>query len=360
MAHLHDCMVIGGGQAGLAAAFELDRIGADFVIIDLEQHTGDQWRRRWRSLRLFTPARYDSLPGTRFPAAPRSFPTTQDVAEYLEGYAVSHGFPIQHGQRVLVLSRTAGGFVARTAEREFHARTVVIATGATSTPRIPSIAAGLDRSIAQLHSADYRDPGSLPGSRVLVVGYGTSGAELAIELADSGRETSIAGTPTATVPDAVFRYAGALYWLLISRILTRSTPAGRRLAQAVAGRGAPLIRVSQLEVRAAGVREVPRIDATAGGRPFTAGVPLDVDAVLWCTGYRADFSWIDVPAVSFDADGFPVAPGGFVDGIRDLAFLGLPFQTRLASHLLGGVRFDARRVVRDLRPMMRGIPAAEA
>lgn len=344
-----DCIVIGGGQAGLAAAARCKEVGLDAVVLDAEAATGDQWRRRWASLRLFTPAQYDGLPGMPFPAARGAFPSSVAVADYLAAYAIARSVTVEHGCAATRLERSGDGFVVTAGGVERRARAVVVATGATTVPFVPAFAAGLDPSLAQLHSSDYRSPDSVPGGRVLVVGHGTSGAELAIELAAAGRDVTIAGTPTPSVPDAVTRFAGPLYWLIVTRVLTRANALGRAVAGRIEGRGAPLIRVSTEQVRDAGVRLVPRVDSVVGGVPVAVGERLDVDAVLWCTGYRADFGWIDVPGLRFDACGFPIEP----DAVEGLAFLGMPFQQRLASHLLGGVGIDARRVVGRLQAQLR-------
>ncbi|GAB3281811.1 flavin-containing monooxygenase [Microbacterium lacusdiani] len=342
----HDVIVIGGGQAGLAAGHHLQRSGADFVILDAETRVGDTWRRRWASLRLFTPARHDGLPGRPWPGRGGYFPTADEVADYLEAYAAAFDLPVRSGTRVTAVRPEGDGYAVVAGDDVLHAPSVIVATGATSVPRLPDAASAI--ALPQLHSSAYRRPDDVEGDRVLVVGYGTSGAEIARELATAGRQVTIAGRPTPTVPPLFLTVAGELWWLVVTQVLNRATPVGRRIAPKATAHGAPLIRISPEELRAAGVAEVGRVDGVADGRPSVAGRPIDVDAVVWATGFRGDFSWLEVPRLAYDARGYPDAPFGVPPGVPGLGFVGIPFQTRLASHLLGGVGGDAARVVATL------------
>ncbi|WP_296667747.1 NAD(P)-binding domain-containing protein [Demequina sp.] len=349
-----DVIVIGGGQAGLAAGYHLARAGARFAILDDRARTGDAWRDRWSTLRLFTPARHAALPGQPWDMAGRDYPSRDQVIDYLDGYATRFALPVTHDARVLSVTRDPHGFTVTTEDRTWHARAVIVATGATSLPRIPALAAELDPRIVQLHSSAYRDPSGLPEGRVLVVGYGTSGAEIALELAQAGREVTIAGKPTPHPPNAVLAIAGGAWWLVLTRVLTRRTPIGRKVAPHVTAHGAPLIRISPRDVERAGVRHVGRVSGVADGHPVADGAAQQVDAVVWCTGYQGDFAWLDVAGLRVDDRGYPVAPFGLVDGAPGLGFVGMPFQTRLASPLLGGVGDDAALVVES---MLAGLEA---
>lgn len=345
----HDVIVIGGGQAGLATAYHLTRAGFDFVVLEADSRTGDGWRRRWDSLRLFTPARHDGLPGMAFPARPGSFPAKDDVADYLTEYTERFALPVRTGVQVTQVKRDGRHFVVSTLQGEMTAGAVVIATGAHRLPRVPDLAKFLDPQIAQLHSHDYRSPGSVPPGNVLIVGFGTSGAEIAEELALAGRTVSISGTPTFHIPDPVLKLAGGLYWQFIHRALTLRTPVGRKAAPKVKSGGAPLIRISASRLEEAGVEHVPRVVAVEQGRPVLADdAVVDVDVVVWCTGYRPDYSWIDVPGLEFDEQGWPQAPFGIAEGVDGLAFVGVPFQVGLTSTLLGGAGRDAAIVVDHL------------
>lgn len=339
-------LVVGGGQAGLAVGYYLAQQGDDFAILDAAARTGDSWRQRWDSLRLFTPAKHDGLPGMPFPAPPDGLPTRDEMADYLAAYAARFELPVRHGVRVERLQRTAGGYRLETSGGVLTAERVVLATGTQPVPRVPSFASALDPAIHQVHASAYRNPASLPGADVLVVGAGTSGVELAVELAAT-RPTRLAGKPTPHIPDALLRYAGGLYWWFVSHVLTTRTPMGRKARPKVRGGGAPLIRISSRELAAAGVERVPRVTGVKDGRPQLAdGRVLDVSTIVWATGYRPDFSWVDFPLT--DESGWPAGDRGVSSLAPGVYFVGVPFQYGLTSGLVGGVGRDAAHVAQHL------------
>jgi putative flavoprotein involved in K+ transport len=332
-------VVIGGGQAGLAVGHHLRRLGEEFLILEAGERVGDVWRRRWDSLSLFTPAQHDGLPGLSFPSAAGTFPTKDEMADYLARYAGEFALPVRCGVRVQRLERTPAGFELTTSAGPFAAERVVLATGPHATPRIPEFARDLAPSIRQLHSSEYRSPAALPPGDVLVVGSGTSGVELAIEVAGH-RTTSIAGRPTPHIPDGLLRHAGNLYWWFIHNLLTVRTPLGRKARPKVRRGGAPLIRVSVKDLEVAGVERVPRVTGVSGGWPRLAdGRVLRVSTVIWATGYRPDFSWIGFPIA--DESGWPAGARGVSSLAPGLFFVGMPFQFGLTSALVGGVGRDA-------------------
>ena len=331
-------IVIGAGQAGLATGYHLAERGEDFVILNAEARVGDEWRRRWDSLLLFTPARHSALPGLPHPD-PRAFLSKDEIADYLEGYAKQFDLPVRHGVTVTRFARSGEGFTLTTSAGVLTADSVAVATGATTVPAVPAFASELDADIRQLHSSEYRNPGSVPPGTVLVVGAGTSGAEIALELAAS-HPVLLAGRPTPHIPDAVFAVAGELYWNLVYRVLTIDTPIGRKVAPKFHSRGAPLIRISMKKVQAAGVSRLPRLTGVENGTPIVEGesVPRP-STVIWATGYRPGLEWIE--GVPLDAGGLPDAPRGVVASMPGLYFVGMPFQFGLTSQLLGGVGRDA-------------------
>ena len=334
-----DTVVVGAGQAGLAMGRELAMRGGGFAILDERAAVGDVWRARWESLRLFTPAAHSALPGMPFPGPAARFPTRSEAADYFAAYAARFGLPIRQGAAVERVSAGSDGFLLDTTAGPLTARRVVIAVGSNQHPMIPGFSRDLDPGIAQLHSAEYRAPASVGRGPVLVVGAGTSGMQLAIELADT-HPVTIAGRPTAHVPDVVLRRAPAAYWAFANSVLTRSTPIGRKVAGVFHDRGAPLIGISVRDLDRAGVRRVGRIAAVASGRPVSeGGEPIETETVLWATGYRPDFSWID--GIAVDGHGWPITRRGVVEGMPGLYFLGLPFQYALTSGLIGGVGRDA-------------------
>lgn len=333
-------LVIGGGQAGLAAAHHLSRIGEDVQVVEAGERPGEAWRKRWASLRLFTPAQYDGLPGMPFPAERGSFPTKDEMADYLAAYAAP--LPVHCGVRVQRLAPAGQGFEAQTTRGTLSADRVVIATGCHAVPKVPPFAQQLEAGITQLHSSQYREPSMVPRGEVLVVGAGTSGLEIALDLAPTHR-VHLAGKPTAHIPDPLFRYAGGLYWWFISNLLTERTPMGRKAKAQVRAHGAPLIRVSMAQVAAAGVEHVPRVTGIHEGKPVVeGGRVLPVQTVVWATGFRPDFSWVDAPIT--DEQGWPKAERGVSTVLPGLYFVGLVFQFGLTSGLVGGVGRDAAYV----------------
>ena len=200
-----ETIVIGGGQAGLAVGYHLAQRDLPFMILDANERIGDAWRKRWDSLRLFTPAHYNALPGMDFPGPAQSFSTKDEVADYLEAYAARLTLPVRTGIRVDRLSRNGSHFVVEADDRFFTAENVVVAMASHQVPRSPSFAHELDPGIVQLHSNEYRNPSQLREGPVLVVGVGNSGAEIAIEVVREHR-TWLAGKETGHVP---FRIEGA-------------------------------------------------------------------------------------------------------------------------------------------------------
>ncbi len=332
-----DTVVIGAGQAGLATGHFLAKQGIPFEILDANPSIGRSWRNRWKSLRLFTPSQYSALPG--MPHSHKGYLSKDEFADYLVRYATRFELPVRLGVAAERLTSTTDGFELATSAGIVRARNVVVATGANVLPHIPSFASNIGGSITQIHSSDYIDSASIPDGQVLVVGAGTSGAEIAIELANSHRVT-LAGTPTPHIPDPIFSYAGAAYWAFISSVLTMKTPLGRRVAKAFNKTGAPLIRVSMKQVTAAGVACRPRLTDAADAE---SSAPT---AIVWATGYSPDFRWLS--NVPLGPSGYPPSTRGEVHGAPGLYVVGMPFQFGLTSGLIGGVGRDAEWVVQRI------------
>jgi putative flavoprotein involved in K+ transport len=346
MRHI-ETVIVGGGQAGLATAHHLLRRGRECLVLDAGDRIGDNWHRRWDSLRLFTPARYDGLPGWHFPAPAWSFPTRDAMADYLEAYVERFDVPVRCASHVDRVERNGRGLVVRAGEERFTADNVVVATGAHQHPWVPSFAGELDRAIVQLHSAEYRNPSQLQDGGVLVVGAGNSGADIALELARS-QPTWLSGNHPGQVPWRIERRAarpGNLAVFFVFRhLLTERTPPGRKVrAKVRAHHSGPLVRVKLADLEAAGVERVPRTVGADDGSPVVEGGRiLDVANVIWCTGFVPDLGWIERP-ISGD-DGYPVHDRGVVGSEPGLYFVGLPFQYSASSPLIGGVGRDAEYV----------------
>ena len=359
----HETVVIGGGQAGLSVGYELMRRDRPFVILDANQRIGDAWRNRWDSLRLFTPARYDGLAGMPFPAPAHSFPTKDQVADYLEAYAAHFELPVRTGVRVDRLSRNGDRYMVAAGDRRFEADQVVVAMASFQVPRVPGFAPELDAGVIQLHSAQYRNPSQLQEGGVLVVGVGNSGAEIALEVA-GGHPTWLAGKESGHVP---FRIEGAparfvfqplLFRVIGHRVLTVDTPIGRRMRPRLLSHAAPLVRVKPKELAAAGVRRVPRVVGVRDGRPLLEDQQVpEVANVIWCTGFGPDFSWIDLPVLG---DSEPLHHRGIVANEPGLYFVGLFFLYAMSSGFLPGVGRDAGYIVEHITSRSpTGRPAAQ-
>ncbi|HEX3234018.1 MAG TPA: NAD(P)-binding domain-containing protein [Gemmatimonadales bacterium] len=357
-----ETIVIGGGQTGLSVGYYLARRGLPFVILEANQRIGDTWRKRWDSLRLFTPARFDGLAGMRFPAPRHTFPTKDDMADYLERYAASFELPIRTGVKVDRLFREGDRYVVTAGDLRFEAENVVVAMASYQRPRVPPFAAELDGGIMQLHSSDYRNLSQLREGGVLIVGAGNSGSEIAREVVLAGHPTWMSGRDTGHVP---FRIEGAvgryilplLFRIVFHRILTVDTAIGRKARPRIVSRGAPLIRVKPKDLAAAGVERVPRTVGTKNGLPVLEdGRVLEVTNVIWCTGFHPGFSWIDLPVL--EQDGEPVQYRGVVTDQPGLYFVGLHFLYAMSSTMIHGAERDAKHVADAIASRRGQSPAA--
>jgi putative flavoprotein involved in K+ transport len=358
-------VIIGGGQAGLAIGYHLQRAGEQFVILDANARIGDTWRNRWDSLRLFSFPRYSSLPG--WPMQLASFPTHKEMADYLEAYAQHFDLPVRSGVRVERLSRSDvpdrlsrsdvpdqlspgdGGFRVETSHGELRANRVVVATGGYQTPVVPDFADEIAPGIQQLHSCAYRNPGQLDGT-VLVVGAGNSGAEIALESIRAGHPTWLSGRHPGQVPFRIetrmARVLVPIVMFIFRRVLTLDTPLGRKVRGSAIKHGTPLVRTKLSDLQAAGVHQAGRIAGVRNGLPVTVdGVELQPQTVVWCTGYRPDYSWIDLPVT--DAEGHPITTRG-VSPETGLYFIGLEFQYAAASSTIQGLDQDAQYLMRAM------------
>jgi putative flavoprotein involved in K+ transport len=353
----YDTVVIGGSQAGLATAYHLNKQGRSFLVLDAHDRIGDAWRSRWASLRLFTPAKYDGLPGMPFPVQGSPFPTKDEMADYLEAYAARWSLPVETGVRVDRLGRADGSFVISAGERRIRAANVVVATGAHRLPRVPAFAADLDPRIVQLHSSEYRGPEQLRDGAALVVGAGNSGAEIALELVQS-RPTWLAGRSVGEIPVQHGSRRARVFLPVIRfvghHVLTMRTAVGRKVGPKLANGATPLIRTKTADLLAAGVERVSRVRGVEDGLPVLEdGTVLDVPNVVWCTGFAQDYSWIDLAV--FGDDGAPMHKRGVVESEPGLYFMGLRFQYSVTSDVLPGVGRDARHVAAQIarRPAVR-------
>ena len=358
-----DTVIIGAGQSGLSVGYHLAKRRVPFVILEANQRIGDSWRHRWDSLRLFTPARYDGLVGLPFPASGSSFPTKDEMADYLEAYARHFDLPVQTGVRVDRLSREGDHFLVEAGNRQIEARQVVIAMAGFQQSRVPPFAGELRADILQLHSRDYRNPGQFREGGLLVVGAGNSGAEIAMDAARAGVPTWMSGRDTGHVPFridsriAYYMVAPVLFRVVFHRVLSVDTPMGRRARPHMTSKGAPLIRVKPSDLRSAGVTRVERTVGVRDGLPLLADDrTLDVANVVWCTGFDPGFSWIDVPV--FGPRDEPMQYRGVVAAAPGLYFVGLHFLYSGSSAMIHGMARDARYVADAIVARGRKVAAA--
>jgi putative flavoprotein involved in K+ transport len=341
-----ETLIVGAGQAGLATGYHLDRKGREFLIVDGNDRVGDNWRQHYDSLRLYTPAQYCNLPGLAFPAEKHSFPGKDEVADYLESYAVRFSLPVRLRTRIDRLEAAPdGGFVARIGPDTIHCDNVVIATGSFGrTPKLPAFASQLDPRIRQLHSSEYKRPSQLADGPTLVVGASHSGCDLAYEIAQT-RPTTLVGRDCGQVPvEWGSRGLKVVMPILIQvwkHVLTRRTPMGRKEMHEVRNHGGPMLRVKRHHLEERGVQRIEqRVEGVVDGKPMLAdGQVLDVANVVWCTGFGQVYDWVDLPMLG--EDGWPAEYRGVVESVPGLFFCGLAFQYAFSSMVLPGVGRDA-------------------
>lgn len=358
-------VVVGGGQAGLAVGYYLARQGRKFVILDASARVGDSWRKRWDSLLLFTPARFNGLPGMRFPAPRDKFIAKDEMADYLESYAQHFKLPVRGSTMVDRLTKIGDRFVLSAGAEQFHADNVIVAMGRQA-PWTPPFAKELDPGIVQLHSIDYRNPSQLRDGGVLVVGGGNSSADIAMETVQS-HPTWMAGKESGHVPFRIETFVARHFLVSIVRfvgqhLLTVRTPIGRKIRPKALQMAAPLVRVKPKDLISAGVERETRVVGVKNGLPLLDdGRTLEVSNVIWCTGFRPGFSWIDLPILGDRQE--PTHERGIVSSHPGLYFVGLHFLYSMTSETITGVSRDAKRIARHIgsrQPITREAPDPHA
>ena len=338
-----DVAVVGGSQAGLAMGYYLRELGRRFVILERADSIAPAWRERWDSLTLFTPRRYSALPGLPFPGDPDGYPTRDEVIAYLERYQETFELPIELNSEVRRLSESDGRFMLELHGRTITSNQVVVATGPFQTPYVPKVAESLEPGVWQAHSTGYQRPSEVPEGTVLVVGGGNSGYQIAKELSATHKVVLSVGSKQKPLPQ---RIAGRdlFWWLTKTRLLSKTveSPLARKL-----GSRDTLIGSSPRELtRKFGVELKSRVTDVAGRIVrFEDGSTLEVDAVVWATGYRPDYSWIELPIL--DSNGRPRHRRGVTD-VPGLNFLGLSWQWTRGSALIGWVKDDAEFIAAEI------------
>lgn len=346
-----DTVIIGAGQAGLTMGYHLTRRGHRVIIVDANERIGDAWRKRWDSLRLFTPSHFSGLAGMALSGSAHAKPTKDEFADHLEAYAERFDLDIRTGQRVERLYEENGAYVVTTKTARYEAANVVVATGACNAAKVPSFADDLSPSITQLHSSNYRNPSQLQDGPVLIVGAGNSGADIAMDVVKD-HETLLVGRHPGHVPFRIDSFKARFLIRMVrfvgQHVVTRRSPLGRKLISKLEGHGNPLVRIKPKDLSAAGVERIfDRVDGMRDGTPVLRdGRVLDVSNVIWCTGFRHGFPWIDLSI--FDDEGVPIHRRGIATRAPGIYFLGMNFQFAATSETITGVDRDARYIAKHL------------
>ncbi|MBD0843576.1 ArsO family NAD(P)H-dependent flavin-containing monooxygenase [Streptomyces sp. TRM68416] len=343
-----DVVVIGGGQAGLAAGYHLRRLGVDFVVLDAQSTPGGAWQHTWDSLRLFSPAAYSSLPGWLMPAQTgETYPDAAHVVAYLGDYEKRYGLPVRRPVRVGGVHRDGARLRVETDSGVWRTRAVISATGTWWRPFLPSVAGRFDGR--QLHTVHYRGPSDFAGQRVIVVGGGNSGAQIAADLAYDTEPTWVTRRPPRFLADDID--GRALFDAATAR--RRALEQGRPDSGGVASLGDIVVVPPVREARDRGLLKAsPLFDRlTADGVQWSDGTRARADAIIWCTGFR--------PALSHLA---PLGLRGVrgripTEGTRAVAeprlhLLGYGDWTGPASATLIGVGRTARDAAREIAGLL--------
>lgn len=343
---MYDVVVIGGGQAGLSMGYYLKQTSLTFMILDNQKSVGDVWRKRYDSLILFTPRAYSSLPGLTLKGDPAGFPTKDEIADYLEKYACTFDLPIQSNCHVKRLQKENELFIISTNEGTvIKTKKVVIATGPFHTPRIPAFARELPEHVVQLHSSQYKNKNQLNEGRVLIVGGGNSGAQIAVELSRD-HETYLSVSQKPRFIPLTIGNKSFFWWCEKLGILQANRDSF--IAKKVQGQPDPIFgfelkeRIKNQKIKLKGRTVSIEKDELL----FVDQTKIKVQNVIWATGYTQDYSWIEVPGL-FDQYGKVKHDRGITE-MDGLYFLGMPWQHRRGSALLLGVGDDAEYLAQQI------------
>ncbi|KGJ99041.1 flavin-containing monooxygenase [Thalassotalea sp. ND16A] len=340
---MYDFIVIGGSQAGLAMGYHLKQLGVNFLIVDAGDEIGSAWLSRWDSLTLFTPKKYNALPGLKFSGS-REYPNKYDVAKYLKNYVATFNLPVQLNTKVESLEKNAGVYQVNANSRKLFCRNVIIATGPFHTPFIPSFAANICSTVKQIHSRDYVNTEQLNAGDTLVVGGGDSAVQILAEIAENGRTTFSSGvTSTASLPQALF---GKTLWWWLKSLGILSLSRHSFLGKILKNRMQPVIGTNvKALLNKENIQVLGRTVAAKGKTINFADASISsIKNIIWATGYKPDFSWLageGSTPVKFEQDGYPTNHRG-VGNSEGMYFIGLPWMHTRGSATLGGVAADAQ------------------
>ncbi|OLN23198.1 oxidoreductase [Domibacillus antri] len=343
---MYQTVIIGAGQAGLAMGHYLKQFNQSFIILDKNHEIGDEWRKRYDSLVLFTPRMYSSLPGLPLEGDPHNFPAKDEIAQYLKLYAVAFQLPVQLQTEVTRVWKEHNRFHVQTNDQEYEAENVVIASGPFQTPNIPGFARYLSPHILQLHSSQYKNPADLVEGNVLVVGGGNSGAQIAVELSNE-RETYLSVSQKMTFFPMKIGNKSIFWWFDKAGIY--KAPRDSWIGKKIQAGGDPIFGTELKDALASGavIQKSRAVDGESTMIRFQDHSALEVQNIIWSTGFTADYSWLEVKGALND-ERRPVHQRG-VTQIEGLYFLGLPWQYRRGSALLQGVGHDAKYIAEHIQ-----------
>ncbi|OMP65635.1 flavin-containing monooxygenase [Domibacillus epiphyticus] len=341
---MYQTVIIGGGQAGLAIGYYLKRLNQSFIILDKNEHVGDEWRKRYDSLALFTPRMYSSLPGLQLEGDPNGFPVKDEIAHYLKKYAELFQLPIQHQTEVTRLWREHSRFQIETNTKMYEAEHVIIASGPFQKPYIPDIARNVSPEILQLHSS-ARNPGDLIEGNVLVIGGGNSGAQISLELSNK-RETYLSTSQKIKFLPLKIGSKSIFWWFDKAGIY--KAPRDSWIGKRIRASSDPIIGTELKDALASGavVQKKRVVEGKDSMIRFQDQSMLEVQNIIWCTGFVLDYEWMEMEGALDDA-GQPIHKRG-VSQIEGLYYLGLPWQYRRGSALLLGVGEDAEYIAKHI------------
>jgi putative flavoprotein involved in K+ transport len=343
---MYNTIVIGAGQAGLAMGYYLKQFNHSFLILDKNQKVGEVWDKRYDSLVLFTPRSFSSLPGLKLNGEPQGFPSKDEVSQYLKAYSETFELPIKHDATVTDVRKKDNTFYISTGHSEFKAKNIIIATGPFQKPRIPAFANKLSKEIVQLHSSEYQNSSLLNEGNVLVVGGGNSGAQIVEELAKN-RKAYLSISQRLTFLPLTIRNKSIFWWF--NKIGVLKATSNSFYGKLIQKRGDPIFGLELKHAIRNGdvVIKNRSMDGKGDKVIFQDNTFLDVQNIIWATGFIFDYSWLNV-SKALDENGRPKHYRG-VTNIEGLYFLGLPWQSRRGSALLQGVGYDAEYIVKYIR-----------
>ncbi|WP_264740598.1 flavin-containing monooxygenase [Cytobacillus firmus] len=342
---LYDVLVIGAGQAGLSAGYFLKKRNLSFLLLDQGNEIGESWRKRYDSLKLFTPRLFSSLPGLSLSGDPGGYPTKDEISDYLLKYGEEFSLPVKLGIVVTKLEREGDCYVLSTSQGEYRSKQVVVATGPFQKPNIPEFSKSLSDEVLQLHSSEYENPDQLLSGTTVVVGGGNSGAQIAAELAEHRDVYLSVGQKPKFLPQDLG--GKSIFWWFDKVGLLKAT-VNSQVGQMIRNTPDPIFGYElKVKLKNGGIRQKPRaVSANDHNLIFEDQSTVKVRNLIWSTGFKSDSSWIKIPAI-FNEKGMPIHKRGVTDS-QGLYFLGLPWQYRRGSALLQGVGADAEYLVHEM------------